>query len=603
MSQTSENFVEKKLREAYRAGMSLEDYLKKVYLTFYVPARMANINNPGYKPSTRKTLYEELQQTLYNLNDPEFPCDKGFTPQPRQNKTITYADVANAIYDYRRQASYINPIDNDYSKLDDRLKDVSLLENLEKDGWIYRMPLNRRQMGWSSGDKAVERIVLNAKPSPEVIDILDDFCLRHKCYYKTPEPAKFFSRMDTVNIYSMAYFSENDKKELVQKLSPYIRKSLPERTNDLDGVKLADGIFIDREYAKDDLERHVVHLNSPFEVALRSISMTNGDFKVSLGKMTVFEHLTSAVNKYFPRYGQEWSQTLNEATKQLNVAYDTSTKQWVVSSHNKTMSVTDMNLIQKLGLIYPVVEKNEKGEVACIHFRDFSAQNKSIFKTILAHQQYSSQNQSQSQEINKTPQRNIYPAQYEDVVQMFDFYHDKKADVLLFLPKKKNYLQEAKRLNSIGLSVECVRDASTREIIGFKAPNNPTNYKIVMRLAEQKKRMDLVTQKENHHSNSGKGIELSVQNTLKIDAFVKLWNVKFNETTKQMEISLKDGSHPLKAYQAFKNMGLCTDAVIDKQTKRPKMFVADMNNKANTKIIQDIVVRLEQLKRQDNRLK
>ncbi|MBR4931593.1 MAG: hypothetical protein IKZ02_01050, partial [Alphaproteobacteria bacterium] len=142
-----------------------------------------------------------------------------------------------------------------------------------------------------------------------------------------------------------------------------------------------------------------------------------------------------------------------------------------------------------------------------------------------------------------------------------------------------------------------------REIIGFKAPNNPTNYKIVMRLAEQKKRMDMETQKENHHSNSGKGIELSVQNTLKIDAFVKLWNVKFNETTKQMEISLKDGSHPLKAHQALKNMGLCTDAVIDKQTKRPKMFVADMNNKANTKIIQDIVVRLEQLKRQDNRLK
>ena len=26
--------------------------------------------------------------------------------------------------------------------------------------------------------------------SKEVIDILDDFCLRHKCYYKTPEPAK-----------------------------------------------------------------------------------------------------------------------------------------------------------------------------------------------------------------------------------------------------------------------------------------------------------------------------------------------------------------------------------------------------------------------------
>ena len=442
--QSDKNSIAEILEKLYRPGMKYEDYLKKVYLYFSVE----NFKNQ-YKVSNDEKYLVYCQDLLLRANDADFPPDdtlvqkyKGNSKYPvfpssdaeiaqarRLFQAPRYPLIAKVIYDYRRRAPYPNSDKDDLFGLENVIKDESIMDNNKKiSGWVYRLPKN------FSKENDVERIYLNVRGCENVAKILDDFCNKTGCYYKMPYPVEMFDkRVDTCIIYSPKHFSDREKQDIVQKMSPYVRKDLPARTNDLDGKKLADGIFVAPNYSNDKLEQHVIALNSPFEVEMRGNAENRGTsrLKLSTGQVTIFEDFTSVVKKIFPQEAERKQKDLKKIIENFDISLTES--KYVLTPKNGVVSQEDLISLKNLGCINPAIQKNQNGEALGISLSAVVDNHRGLVSSILKHKS------KQFQKVEKPkvvmPKEELQTL-VNDVLNTNDVYQNPETGLVGFVPKK-----------------------------------------------------------------------------------------------------------------------------------------------------------------------
>lgn len=132
-------------------------------------------------------------------------------------------------------------------------KEMEVKADLLSEQWIYRIPYNRGKDDFVK-KPIVERFAVNALPDKDLIKKLDDFAKKYKVYYKTATPGDWHKRNDSVVIYCSQPQTPEMVDELKNIVSPYIRKSKPNRMNDLDGTLIADGLVTAKEPNRDNLK-------------------------------------------------------------------------------------------------------------------------------------------------------------------------------------------------------------------------------------------------------------------------------------------------------------------------------------------------------------
>lgn len=441
--QSDRNSIAEILEKIYRPGMKYEDYLKKVYLYFSVE----NFKNQ-YKLLNDETYLANWQYLLLQANDADFPPDDTLVQKYKGNRKYhffpssdaeiaqarrlfqapRYPIIAKVIYDYRRRAPYPNSDKDDLSGLKNVINDESIMDNnKEIPRWVYRLPKN-----FSKGND-VERIYLNVRGCENVAKILDDFCNKTGCYYKMPFPVEMFDkRVDTCIIYSPKHFSDSEKQEIVQKMSPYVRKDLPTRTNDMDGNKLADGIFVAPNYSNDKLEQHIIALNSPFEVEMRGAEENSGTFrlKLSTGQVTIFEDFTSVVKKIFPQEAERKQKDLKKLIENFDISL--TEFEYVLTPKNGVVSQEDLISLKNLGCINPIIQKNQNGESSGISLSVFVNNHRGLVSSILKHKSKKFQQVEKSKEVIQKDLQQIL----DGVVETNDVYQNPENGMVGFVPKK-----------------------------------------------------------------------------------------------------------------------------------------------------------------------
>ena len=442
--QSDKNSIAEILEKLYRPGMKYEDYLKKVYLYFSVE----NFKNQ-YKVFNDETYLANWQYLLLQANDADFPPDDTLVQKYKGNSKYhffpssdaeiaqarrlfqapRYPIIAKVIYNYRRRAPYPNSDKDDLSGLKNVINDESIMDNnKEIPGWVYRLPKN-----FSKGND-VERIYLNVRGCENVAKILDDFCNKTGCYYKMPFPVEMFDkRVDTCIIYSPKHFSDSEKQDIVQKMSPYVRKDLPTRTNDLDGKKLADGIFVAPNYSNDKLEQHVIALNSPFEVEMRGAEENRGTsrLKLSTGQVTVFEDFTSVVKKIFPQEAERKQKDLKKIIENFDISLTES--KYVLTPKNGVVSQEDLISLKNLGCVNPIIQKNQNGESSGISLSDIVDNHRGLVSSILKRK---SKQFQKDEKPNVVVPKDELQTSVDDVLNANDIYQNPETGLVGFVPKK-----------------------------------------------------------------------------------------------------------------------------------------------------------------------
>lgn len=164
-----------------------------------------------------------------------------------------YYQLYKDFYETLRTAQY--PKDARFDWQIDELtgKSTSLIKASEENGWHYRTPEIRHQQGWSTSDKSIDRISVNAVTDRNLIETLDKlFGEGHiKGYYKTPDDAyRWLERHDPITIYLHEKATPEILSKIEQATKPYIRS-----TEDvLIGEKFAPGLALEKSPQLEDID-------------------------------------------------------------------------------------------------------------------------------------------------------------------------------------------------------------------------------------------------------------------------------------------------------------------------------------------------------------
>ncbi len=416
----------------YQPGMTYDEYLRKIYLH-----TKSSVLENRYKSTGAEMFYQGLQETLFRMNDPEYPYDKeyvrkqqlanrpGFPSDAKEIQKLREGKldyIGKAVYDFRRVASYPVSTESSLDELNNYINDQSVMYNNTKtNGWLYRLPKGYQK------EEIVERIYINARGAAEVAKFLDDFCCKNNCYYKMPRDKDFSKRVDTYIIYSSKPFSDKDKENIIRMVSPYVRKDLPKRTNDLDGEKLADGIFIAPNYSGEHIERHIASLDSPLEVSLRGTEESAAAVKplqLSTGTVKVFEFLTEAVKKHFPKETAEIQRLRDKAFERFDVLLENC--EYVLTAKNGVLGQKDLDLLQKMGCVSPKIAKGRQGEIKSITLSN-SGSNRGFCNMLIKQKTYPRPVKDQNIDFQQA---------LSDVVATNDVYQNPETGLVGFVPKK-----------------------------------------------------------------------------------------------------------------------------------------------------------------------
>jgi chemotaxis protein histidine kinase CheA len=120
--------------------------------------------------------------------------------------------------------------------------DNNLIEVEDQGGWFYRLPKNRRQMGWSTKQKTVERVTGAVIGNVDLLKEMDNFVAKNKACYKTPESHHdWLSRQDPITVYFYPGFDPKALQEVAAILTKYSRTKYYDNVK-LEGNDLAPGV-------------------------------------------------------------------------------------------------------------------------------------------------------------------------------------------------------------------------------------------------------------------------------------------------------------------------------------------------------------------------
>lgn len=248
---------------------------------------------------------------------------------------MTPKHVIDAIYHDLRSCSYPFSARN-AANIDVMTSQAARgMEVRAENGWHYRLPTNRRAMGWSSGGETVGRVSLNVYAEPELVEKLDEFCVLHKAYYKTPNQiAVWEERHDPITIYFHEPISADIQAKLRRIVTPHVRG------NNLHGHKIADGICMEASPSIQDINTLIARaeqLNPELGVHVRKLAhqidplkpMVDIEPKLSSGQKR-------AVEIALDDYEQYAAKTATSAVPQLAPANIFAEFDCTVSSYNGT---------------------------------------------------------------------------------------------------------------------------------------------------------------------------------------------------------------------------------------------------------------------------
>jgi len=209
-----------------------------------------------------------------------------------------YDKLFKEYYNKLRRADY--PADSKFnSKISEFTeKSTSKIQVRDENNWHYRIPINRKQLGWSTADKCMDRISVNAVTDEKLITSLDDLFASGKVkgYYKTPnDSAAWLERHDPITIYLHESASPKILAEVEKITKPYIRS-----TDDvLTGNKFAPGLALEKspqpQEIKDLIDK-AAKIDADLAKALENEFSSKGNLKASAGQMTAAERLLSLFN-------------------------------------------------------------------------------------------------------------------------------------------------------------------------------------------------------------------------------------------------------------------------------------------------------------------
>ena len=279
-------------QEVYKSGMTEQEFISALY--YEATVRIGMMHNSG----------ASREQIISGEKGKVIPLLKHI----KEGMRVPVDTMLNAIYQARRFA--------DIDEGREGIKGLKTAMNARYDfgtkktegNWNFRIP-----RGVKTNTPTAERLIVNARPDAEIIKKLDDFCRQHKCYYKIPNPDEFSTRVDTVVVYAQEILSNDTKTEFAEMMSPYVRK---ERTNDLDGEKLADGVFWAAETSKpDDITAFIGQFSSEMQPDIKSyLTTAKGELKMSLGQRKVLEEFAAVL--------EDIKQNQSERPDMGNTVYD-----------------------------------------------------------------------------------------------------------------------------------------------------------------------------------------------------------------------------------------------------------------------------------------
>ena len=218
-----------------------------------------------------------------------FAGDRG---QIKTNKSpASIWHVLRNSYLYRRYTNFPDYTDEQKKRMSKMLTSTPTVESDEQGGFYFRT-----LKGWEKPGHSFARFQINADMNPKMIDDLDKFIQRHNSVYKTTSTGDWSDRTDPVNIYMYEPVTDAIKKEIVQIMTPYIRRSLPSYINAIDGELLADGIGYAREATPEEckplIDKFPPHLRDGVENYLSNLS---------LGSLKITEEFLDMYKKYAPK--------------------------------------------------------------------------------------------------------------------------------------------------------------------------------------------------------------------------------------------------------------------------------------------------------------
>ena len=164
------------------------------------------------------------------------------------------------------------------------------LHTKEASSWIYRIPKGVPTTNIN------HRYAVNARPDIALIQKLTEYAIRHQMYFKTANAQTWEDRIDTIVIYSPHSPVKKEIEELKQIVAPYIRKEFPQRTNDMDGTLIAEGLITATEPSLAEclkLRIQLKNINSGLEkLLIDQQKQADGQmFPLSLGYFVVFKNI------------------------------------------------------------------------------------------------------------------------------------------------------------------------------------------------------------------------------------------------------------------------------------------------------------------------
>lgn len=204
------------------------------------------------------------------------------------------------IYTAKRFVTYSPPFDIDEPTNQQKVADIetaqmqqgSLARVKDEGYWIRKYGQGYFDNIKKDPHKEVHRFILNVNPTPELFQKLDAFSEKYGCQYKFPHIESWNMRIDPVVMYTSDDRVNEQIKELIAIASPNVRTEM--MTNDLDGQRLADGIFMAKERDKKDilaLAQKAENNLPELATYLRTVAQDTRNHPLSLGEFLSYEEI------------------------------------------------------------------------------------------------------------------------------------------------------------------------------------------------------------------------------------------------------------------------------------------------------------------------
>ena len=331
--------IEEIAKFVFRPGMSEQDFFQQIYAELRL--RNLMVRQKISRDQAKKWLERRAKGLVVCPYEQEWT--KGlyisnlFMNEPVKitKHPADVHDILNHLYHYRRYTNFPEYTDNEKKMMRRAMGDTKDIHEHEEGGFYFRI-----LKGWRKTHHSFARFQINADMNPKIIQVLDGFLKRHNSTYKMPSPDEWSGRTDTVNIYMYEPVTEDIKKEIVQILSPYIRRSKPSHINSIDGEILADGIGFAREVHHEEckplVSRYPVHLKRDVQNYLNS--------GVSLGTLRVTKEFLDMYQRYAPKFRANAGKNPIQPSKTISKIH----KKEPLISHRTTIRTEIMRGFQSL---------------------------------------------------------------------------------------------------------------------------------------------------------------------------------------------------------------------------------------------------------------